>query len=63
MKLRIDLKNFDGDKGHVQYSTFKVGSKADKYLLTVGGFKGFLGLSKFLINCICKVYVFVSLRN
>ncbi|XP_034308364.2 ryncolin-1-like [Magallana gigas] len=44
MKLRIDLKKFDDDKGHVQYSTFKVGSKSDKYLLTVGGFKGSLGM-------------------
>lgn len=57
MKLRIDLKKFDDDKGHVQYSTFKVGSKSDKYLLTVGGFKGSLGMSKFLTISICNAYV------
>lgn len=48
MKLRIDLKKFDGDEGYVEYSTFKVGSKSDKYVLTVGGFKGSLGMSKYL---------------
>lgn len=57
MKLRIDLKKFDGDKGYVQYLIFKVGSKFDKYLLIVGGFKGFFGMSKFLIIFICNVYV------
>lgn len=48
MKLRIDLERFKGEKGHVQYSTFKVNSKSDKYKLTLGGFKGSLGMSKFL---------------
>lgn len=59
MKLRIDLERFDGDKGHVQYSTFKVGSKSDKYVLTVGGFEGSLGMSKYFINCIGNVSFFL----
>ncbi|XP_052677505.1 ryncolin-2-like [Crassostrea angulata] len=44
IKLRIDLEKFNGDKGYVQYTTFKVGSKSEKYKLTVGGFKGSLGM-------------------
>lgn len=50
MKLRIDLKKFNGDKGYVQYLIFKVGSKFEKYKLIVGGFKGLFGMSKYLIN-------------
>lgn len=58
MKLRIDLEKFNGDKGDVQYSTFKVGNKSEKYKLTVGGFKGSLGMSKYLTIFICKAYVY-----
>ncbi|XP_078340241.1 ryncolin-1-like [Crassostrea virginica] len=43
-QLRIDLKRFNGEQGNVTYSTFKVGSKSEKYKLTVGGFKGSLGI-------------------
>ncbi|XP_078340232.1 ryncolin-1-like [Crassostrea virginica] len=43
-ELRIDLKKFNGDQGNVTYSTFKVGSKSEKYKLTVGGFNGSLGM-------------------
>ncbi|XP_078340235.1 ryncolin-1-like [Crassostrea virginica] len=43
-KLRIDLKKFNGEQGNVTYSTFKVGSKSEKYKLTVGGFKGSLDM-------------------
>lgn len=57
MKLRIDLKKFNGDKGHVQYSTFKVGTKSEKYKLTVGGFKGSLGMSKDLTIFFDYAYV------
>eukprot|EP00105_Crassostrea_gigas_P030251 XP_011452493.1 PREDICTED: ryncolin-4 isoform X2 [Crassostrea gigas] len=42
--LRINLKKFNGQEGHAVYSTFKVGSKSKKYTLTVGGFKGSLGM-------------------
>ncbi|XP_078340800.1 ficolin-2-like [Crassostrea virginica] len=42
--LRIDLKRFKGNQGHAMYSTFKVGSKSEKYVLTVGGFKGSKGM-------------------
>lgn len=63
MKLRIDLKKFNGDKGHVQYSTFKVGNKSDKYLLTVGGFKGSLGMSKYLTISIWNAYVLYHLET
>nr|XP_022299377.1 ryncolin-1-like [Crassostrea virginica] len=43
-KLRIDLRKFTGEEGNVTYSTFKVGNKSEKYVLTVGGFKGSLGM-------------------
>lgn len=63
MKLKIDLKKFDGDEGHVQYSTFKVGSKSNKYMLTVGGFKGSLGMSKYLTISIGNAYVLYHLET
>nr|XP_022302013.1 angiopoietin-4-like [Crassostrea virginica] len=43
-KLRLDLKKFSGEQGNITYSTFKVGSKSEKYKLTIGGFKGSLGM-------------------
>nr|XP_022299376.1 ryncolin-1-like [Crassostrea virginica] len=43
-ELRIDLKKFNGEKGNVTYTKFKVGSKSEKYKLMVGGFKGSLGM-------------------
>ncbi|XP_078340242.1 ryncolin-1-like [Crassostrea virginica] len=43
-KLRINLKKVNGEQGNVTYSTFKVGSKSEKYKLTVGGFKGSLDM-------------------
>nr|XP_022299375.1 ryncolin-1-like isoform X2 [Crassostrea virginica] len=43
-KLRIRLKRFNGEQGNITYSTFKVGSKSQKYVLTVGGFNGSLGM-------------------
>lgn len=53
MNLRIAVKKFNGDRGYVQYSTTQVGtvgSMSDKYKLTVGGFKGSLGMSTYFIN-------------
>ncbi|XP_062597163.1 ryncolin-1-like [Saccostrea cucullata] len=44
MKLRIDLQRFTGEKGFVYYSSFVVGSKSDKYKLTIGGYKGSFGM-------------------
>ncbi|XP_056001370.1 microfibril-associated glycoprotein 4-like [Ostrea edulis] len=44
MKLRIDMKRFNGDQGFVQYSTFVVGSRSDKYKLKVAGFRGSVGI-------------------
>lgn len=47
----------------MRYSTFKVGSKSDKYLLTVGGFKGSLGMSKYLAIFIGNAYVLYQLER
>jgi hypothetical protein len=57
MKLRIDMKRFNGEKGYVHYSTFVVGSKSDKYKLKIGGFKGSIGMSKYLQFCIQLKYI------
>ncbi|XP_062576426.1 ryncolin-1-like [Saccostrea cucullata] len=43
-ELRIDLEKFSRLKAHVTYSSFYIGNEADKYKLTVGGFKGTKGL-------------------
>lgn len=50
MKLRIDLKKFNGYEEQVQHSTLKAGSKPDKYKLTLGGFTGSLGMSKWFLK-------------
>lgn len=50
MKLRIDLKKFNGYNEQVQHSTLKAGSKPDKFKLTLGGFKGSLGMSKWFLK-------------
>ncbi|XP_056001826.1 ryncolin-1-like [Ostrea edulis] len=44
MKLRIDMKKFNREQGFVQYSTFVVGSRSDKYRLKVTGFRGSFGM-------------------
>ncbi|XP_062578707.1 ryncolin-1-like, partial [Saccostrea cucullata] len=43
-ELRIDLEKFSRQKAHATYSTFYIGNEADKYKLTLGGFKGTKGL-------------------
>ncbi len=36
--LRVDLEDFDGNKGFVLYSSFSVGPETDGYRLHVSGF-------------------------
>ncbi|XP_061168856.1 fibrinogen alpha chain-like [Saccostrea echinata] len=43
-ELRIDLERFSRQKAHATYSTFYIGNGAEKYKLTLGGFKGTKGL-------------------
>ena len=42
-ELRVDLQKFSKEKAYAKYSIFKVGSKSDKYKLTVGGYRGTAG--------------------
>ncbi|XP_062614227.1 ryncolin-4-like, partial [Saccostrea cucullata] len=42
-KLRIDVARFSGVSGNATYSTFIVNNAANKYKLTVGGYKGSSG--------------------
>ena len=41
--MRIDMTDFEGESRYAKYSTFSVGSSADKYRLTVGGYSGNAG--------------------
>ena len=43
--LRVDLEDFDGNKTHAAYTTFKVADEADKYRLLIGGYSGAAGNS------------------
>ncbi|XP_062620876.1 fibrinogen-like protein 1 [Saccostrea cucullata] len=42
-ELRIELQSFDGAEAYSQYSTFYVGDKYNKYVLTVSGYSGTAG--------------------
>ena len=42
-ELRVDLQKFSGKKAYAKYSTFSVGSRSDKYKLTIGGYRGTAG--------------------
>ena len=42
-ELRVDLQKFSGTKVYAKYSIFSVGSKSDKYKLTIGGYRGTAG--------------------
>ena len=42
-ELRVDLEKFSGEKAYAKYSAFSVGSKSDKYKLTIGGYRGTAG--------------------
>ncbi|XP_062606287.1 ficolin-2-like [Saccostrea cucullata] len=44
-ELRVELQSFDGDEAYAQYSTFYVGDKYNKYVLTVSGYSGTAGKS------------------
>ena len=39
-KLRIDLEDFDGNKKHAEYSSFRVGNEHDNYRLNIGSYSG-----------------------
>ena len=41
--LRVDLEDFDGNIRYAEYTTFKVADEADKYRLSVVGYKGTAG--------------------
>ncbi|CAC5404491.1 Fibrinogen-like protein A,Ficolin-1,Angiopoietin-related protein 7,Ficolin-2,Tenascin [Mytilus coruscus] len=42
-EMRVEMKNFKGEKRFAKYSMFKVGDAASKYKLTVKGFTGNAG--------------------
>ena len=42
-ELRVDLQKFTGEKAYARYSAFSVGSKSNKYKLTIGGYRGTAG--------------------
>ncbi|XP_062620880.1 fibrinogen-like protein A isoform X2 [Saccostrea cucullata] len=42
-ELRVELQSFDGAEAYAQYSTFHVGDKYNKYVLTVSGYSGTAG--------------------
>nr|XP_022340185.1 tenascin-R-like [Crassostrea virginica] len=42
-ELRVDLQKFSGEKAYAKYSIFAVGSRSEKYKLTVGGYRGTAG--------------------
>ncbi|ELT96637.1 hypothetical protein CAPTEDRAFT_93993, partial [Capitella teleta] len=39
----IDLRDWVGETRYAHYSTFNVGTEADKFLLTIGGYSGDAG--------------------
>ncbi len=41
--LRVDLQNIKGSQGYAEYSDFKIGSHAEKFVLTYGSFSGTIG--------------------
>ncbi len=41
--LRIDLEDFEGHRAFAVYTNFAVGSEADGFRLTVGGYRGNAG--------------------
>ncbi|XP_062602922.1 fibrinogen C domain-containing protein 1-B-like [Saccostrea cucullata] len=42
-ELRVELQSFDRDEAYAQYSTFYIGDKYNKYILTVSGYSGTAG--------------------
>ncbi|XP_056001825.1 ryncolin-1-like [Ostrea edulis] len=44
MKLRIDMRRLNGERGVAQFPSFVVGSKSDKYRLKIAGFRGSVGI-------------------
>ncbi|XP_078312823.1 ryncolin-1-like [Crassostrea virginica] len=49
-KLRMDVEKFTGEKAYSKYSTFSVGTKSQKYKLTIGGYNGNAGDSLAINN-------------
>ncbi|XP_056907637.1 mucin-2-like isoform X2 [Takifugu flavidus] len=43
MMLRVELEDFEGEKGFAEYSQFRVASERLRYTLTVGGYSGNAG--------------------
>ena len=39
----MDMEKFTGEKAYSKYSTFSVGTKSQKYKLTIGGYNGNAG--------------------
>lgn len=42
-KLRIDLKDWNGDTAYAEYDTFAVGSEDTNYALSISGYNGNAG--------------------
>ena len=41
--FRIDMEDFDGNITYAEYTTFQVTDEADKYRITIGGYRGTAG--------------------
>eukprot|EP00118_Oscarella_pearsei_P014610 m.126005 g.126005 ORF g.126005 m.126005 type:complete len:300 (+) comp37888_c1_seq8:31-930(+) len=41
--LRVDMTAFDGKAAHASYKTFRIGDKAQQYVIDVGGYTGTAG--------------------
>lgn len=46
-ELRVNLEDFAGNKRFAKYSHFRIGNEADGYRLTLSGYTGNAGKSKF----------------
>ena len=42
-ELRVDMRALNGSTAYAQYSNFSVGTEADNFRLTVGGYSGTAG--------------------
>ena len=42
-ELRIDLEDFDGERRHATYQSFRISSESDKYRLRIGNYTGDAG--------------------
>lgn len=56
-ELRVNLEDFDGNKRFAKYSHFRIGNEADGYRLTLSGYTGNAGKSKFYSTFTAILYI------